>query len=348
MSLPKDDKINCIGISELMKSDLDDDDAELEKLEIEIVSGVPIKQEINVEKQFSQQIDNYDKIYNSDSVYNSDDMDLSSFKSSPFDDDKISSTRASYGSTSPITSATSALSGFNFNDEFGADSSSSSSSSSSNKDEDDEDDAPQSMYISPPRTAEQIKQEHIKTVFQNVEKNGAETLIANAQLDDIDILLDQITDLRKTLQEDDVDISDVPFVNKGSDPSQIRDVHKTLLLKNDKSRYCSIAEELVLSLSSSLEDIFNGEREFFGQKPDLVGWSNTVKLKLKRMRYHTGSFVHGIMEKYGMTSNGWRLAAELIPSMFLYSRRRRVTKNDKLNVGRNNDLHDALSDLHDA
>jgi hypothetical protein len=183
-----------------------------------------------------------------------------------------------------------------------------------------------------------------------MDKNDVERIVESAQLEDVDILLDQIDELERTLADDDIDTSKVPKVNKSSRPEQIRDVHKTLCLKNDRSRYCSIAEEMVLSGASTLEDVFNGEREIFGRRPDLVGWSSTVKLKLKRMRYETSTFVHGIMKNYGITSGGWRLLIELLPSMFLYSRRRRVAKHDHLlsasdNI-RNADVQDAMNSLN--
>jgi hypothetical protein len=78
-----------------------------------------------------------------------------------------------------------------------------------------------------------------------------------------------------------------------------------------------------------MEYLFDGKQEWFGRKPDLVGWSDTVKVKLRRMRFETSTFVQEVMQEYNMSA-GFRLSLELIPSMFLYSRRRRDTQNDNL------------------
>ena len=47
------------------------------------------------------------------------------------------------------------------------------------------------------------------------------------------------------------------------------------------------------------------------------------------MRYETSTFVQEVMQEYNMSS-GVRLALELFPSMFLYSRNRRLSQNDNL------------------
>jgi hypothetical protein len=46
-----------------------------------------------------------------------------------------------------------------------------------------------------------------------------------------------------------------------------------LRLKNDRNRYSSFAEEMILSMAYGLEYLFDGEKEWFGRKPDLVGWN---------------------------------------------------------------------------
>ena len=86
---------------------------------------------------------------------------------------------------------------------------------------------------------------------------------------------------------------------------------------------------MILSGAYGLEYVFDGKREVFGRQPDLTGWADTVKVKLRRMRFETSTFVQEVMQEYNMSA-GVRLALELIPSMFLYSRNRRLTQNDNL------------------
>ena len=135
--------------------------------------------------------------------------------------------------------------------------------------------------------------------------------------------------LKITLEDEGIDTSNVPTVNKNSSITDIQNVYKILRLKNDRNRYCSFAEELILSGAYGLEYLFNGQKEWFGRKPDLVGWPDTVKVKLRRMRYETSTFVQEVMQEYNMSA-GVRLALELLPSMFLYSRNRRISQNDSL------------------
>ena len=78
-----------------------------------------------------------------------------------------------------------------------------------------------------------------------------------------------------------------------------------------------------------MESVFDGEREVFGSKIDLTGYSDTVKVKLRRMRYDTSTFVSNMMKGYNIGS-GWRIVLELIPSLFLYSRDRKLTAKDSL------------------
>ena len=92
-----------------------------------------------------------------------------------------------------------------------------------------------------------------------------------------------------------------------------------------------------------MEYLFDGEKEWFSRRPDLVGWPETVKVKLRRMRYETSTFVQEVMEEYSV-SPGFRLLLELVPSMFLYSRRRRISQDD--NLATDSDFKNAISQLN--
>jgi hypothetical protein len=135
--------------------------------------------------------------------------------------------------------------------------------------------------------------------------------------------------LRDTLDDDGINITSVPIVSKNNSLTDIRNVHKMLRLKNDRNRYCSFAEEMILAGAYGAEYLFDGDKEWFGRKPDLIGWPETVKVKLRRMRYDTSTFVQEIMSAYSF-SPGMRLLIELIPSMLLYSRKRKTTQHDTL------------------
>jgi hypothetical protein len=179
-------------------------------------------------------------------------------------------------------------------------------------------------------TIEEQKQNTINSLFNDVEDQDLGIDIDKDRDEDEKAnLLEQIDMLRDTLEDDGVNLQSVPIVTKNNSLVDIRNVHKMLRLKNDRNRYCSFAEEMILAGAYGAEYLFDGEKEWFGRKPDLIGWPETVKVKLRRMRYDTSTFVQEVMQSYSF-SPSLRILTELIPSMLLYSRKRKKTQNDTL------------------
>ena len=179
-------------------------------------------------------------------------------------------------------------------------------------------------------TIEEHKQQKIKNVLNDIgEKELEFNIDKERDEDDRASLLEQIDMLKVTLDDDGIDISNIPEITKHSSIKDVQNIYKILRLKNDRNRYCSFAEEIILSGAHGMEYLFDGEKEWFKRRPDLTGWSDSVKIKLRRMRFETSTFVQEVMQEYKMSS-GVRLALELIPSMFLYSRNRRMTSKDNL------------------
>lgn len=193
-------------------------------------------------------------------------------------------------------------------------------------------------------TMEERRQSHISQVLGDIDDRELECIDKEREEDNKTSLLEQIDMLRMTLDDDGIDISGVPVVTKNHPLNDIQNVYKILRLKNDRNRYCSFAEELILAGAYGLESLFDGEKVWFGSyRPDLVGWSSTVKVKLRRMRYETSTFVGEIMENYQMSA-GVRLMLELIPSLFLYSRQKKISVND--NFVSDKDYKEAISQLN--
>ena len=193
-------------------------------------------------------------------------------------------------------------------------------------------------------TTEQKRQSQINKVLHQIDDKELECINSEREEDLKANILEQIDMLRMTLEDDGIEIGGVPLVHKNTPMVDIQSVYKILRLKNDRNRYCSFAEELILAGSYGLENLFDGEKVWFGSyKPDLVGWSSTVKVKLRRMRFETSTFVGEIMENYQMSA-GVRLLLELIPSLFLYSRSKKITHND--NLVSDKDYKDAISQLN--
>lgn len=180
-------------------------------------------------------------------------------------------------------------------------------------------------------TDEERKQEHLNKVLGNMEHNTDDNAFIQQEdeEDEMAKIIEQIDLLNTNLTNEGVDLSRIPVINANSTRKEARSVLKILQIKNDRLRYCDFFEEGILAVAYGLEGVFNGNREIFGSKIDLTGYSDTVKVKLRRMRYDTSNFVSSVMQGYNISS-GWRIVLELIPSLFLYSRDRRLKANDNL------------------
>ena len=106
-----------------------------------------------------------------------------------------------------------------------------------------------------------------------------------------------------------------------------------------------MAEEVILSVSNGLERVFDGENDYFGMQPDLTGYSDTVRVKLRRLRYETSTIAGTIMEKYDL-SPMTRICMELIPSMFIHSTLRNKHNKEKIKYEKNN-MDDVMSSIRD-
>jgi hypothetical protein len=180
-------------------------------------------------------------------------------------------------------------------------------------------------------TNEERKQDHVNRVLSSMDKtdDDAEFIQKEDEEDEMARIMEQIDLLRSNLESEGVDLSRIPDVNSGTSKKEAKAVLRILQLKNDRLRYCDFFEEGILAVAYGLEGVFNGQREVLGSRIDLTGYSDTVKVKLRRMRYDTSTFVSSIMQGYNIGS-GWRIALELVPSLFLYSRDRKNTARDNL------------------
>ena len=195
-------------------------------------------------------------------------------------------------------------------------------------------------------TTEERKQSHINKVFGNLEyqqhDKDNDFIQMEEEEDEMARILEQIDLLYTNLESEGVNLDRIPEVTAQTSKKEARSVLKILQIKNDRARYCDMFEEGILAVAYGLESMFDGKRDWFGTKIDLVGWPETVKMKLRRMRYDTSSFVSDVMQGYAI-GHGWRIVLELLPSLFLYSRDRRKRTGDNLMSDAN--YKDALQNL---
>lgn len=176
------------------------------------------------------------------------------------------------------------------------------------------------------RTREQERHAQIRSVMQEDMGGGDEEIftVEKEKMEDMKTsMLVEIDSLWAALEEDSVDLSRVPRPGQKDTYETIENVLKTLRMKLDRARYCSLADEVVLALAGVVEDVFNGKNVFLGRySPDMTGWSKSVGVKLRRMKHDTSTIVSNAMNEYNV-GPGTRIFLELIPNAFVHARSNR-------------------------
>lgn len=161
--------------------------------------------------------------------------------------------------------------------------------------------------------------------------------------------LEQIEALRDDLNELGVSVEGSQYyVSYDAPLKRIEEVHRRLTFKYNKLKYNSIAEEALVAGASLLEMVFNGKHEYFGCRPDITGYSDVVKSKLKRIRVETSTAVSRFVAKNNV-GVAPRLMMELLPSLITQSQRRKLQAGDSLNANMNykkNSIRSHISDLN--
>lgn len=195
-------------------------------------------------------------------------------------------------------------------------------------------------------TQEQEKRRHINSIVADIRGETRTTFgVERERIQDIKASkLEQIGQLRMTLEEEGIDCNSVSNPSSESPIEEIDSVLNILRLKNDRNRYSSLAEEVILGVAEGIETVFDGSRTvpLVGWRPDYTGYHNTVNVKLHRMRFETSQVVGNIIEKYNVGPSA-RIVMELLPSFFLYPRQQQKQRGAP---GLSNDPH--ISDARNA
>lgn len=190
-------------------------------------------------------------------------------------------------------------------------------------------------------TEEQQNQKFVDKILSTNNSNQYDYSIEDENREDLKLtLLEKIDNLTEELEDEGISLDKIPKVDYNTNLEQIEYVAKLLMLKANRNRYATLGEEFILALANGLEIICNGERQILGVKPDLQGYSDVVKVKLRRLRNETSQVVGNVVEKYEI-SPITTLLIELIPSLFLHSKRRKNQSYDNLY----NDLSDDINEI---
>ena len=188
-------------------------------------------------------------------------------------------------------------------------------------------------------TDEQRRRRHINSVVSDIRGETRTSFGVEAErVQDLKASkLEQIGQLRMTLEEEGIDCGSVGNPTSASQMAEIDSVLNILRLKNDRNRYSSLAEEVILGMAEGIETVFDGTREvpILGWKPDYTGYNATINVKLHRMRFETSQVVGNIIQRFNIGPTS-RIIMELLPSFFLYPRQQ---KKQRGTPGLSNDPH---------
>jgi hypothetical protein len=142
--------------------------------------------------------------------------------------------------------------------------------------------------------------------------------------------IEQISNICSSLDEEGIDIKGFQIPTIDSSMEEIDSILNLVNMKMNRTRYSSLFEEIVMGGAEFMESKLDGTRSIppFGWKPDYSGYSNTVSVKLHRMRYETSRLVGTGMEKMNIGSTT-RILMELLPSLLLYPKTNALGKKKK-------------------
>ena len=135
-------------------------------------------------------------------------------------------------------------------------------------------------------------------------------------------MIADIEDLRDELTGEGINTNRIPEVNMDSNYEDVTKVHKQLKRKYDRSRCEDLGQGVIMAAANMIEMAFDGQKSYFGYKPDMTGWNRTVRSKMRRLRFEQSVIVSEALEYYNVGPIS-RMGLELIPSAFLYSLTRR-------------------------
>lgn len=157
--------------------------------------------------------------------------------------------------------------------------------------------------------------------------------------EDKERMLMDIEDIRAELEDDGVDVSRIPIVNSDTHPSVVTKVYNQIKRKYNRSRCEDLGSNIFLSTATLVEMVFDGKKSYFGYKPNMDGWSRTVRSKMRRMRYEQSTIISNALDYYNIGPIG-RIGLELIPSAFLHSVMRRETPKADVYMSKESALND--------
>ena len=108
-------------------------------------------------------------------------------------------------------------------------------------------------------------------------------------------MLEDISLLERILGDMKIPYDDIIAVDDETDPIRIRTRRDRLKMRYTKNKSFETVQDIVMMTSWGLETVFDGERSYFGFKPDLTDLSPKSAVKLRRIRYESTHAMEGVM-----------------------------------------------------
>jgi hypothetical protein len=212
----------------------------------------------------------------------------------------------------------------------------------------------QTTYVDPHlnrMSHEQVKQRELQNALNSIHVTPSASiesfnLDGEKQKDKKDMLLGQIDLLRQSLDDEGRNTDDISSVAMDNTFEEVESTFKQLRYRNDHVRYCSVANEFAQTFAYGLEWAFDGDKDYFGFKPDMTGWDATLNIKMRHLSYETSSMVSETMNSYNL-GNFWRLLLELVPSAVLHSKMRKNKKGRSETRPSDNDISGSIGKIRD-
>lgn len=208
-----------------------------------------------------------------------------------------------------------------------------------------------SSYNSKPsfKTEEEMDRARLNNIFKTygiTDNRSDETVRARVQRthdeDNKIRLLTRIEKLKAILDSQGIETSHIT-ADENSEMSELKESFQRLYSKHNTARCSSLFNELMMAGAYQLENLFDGKKEWFGRKPDMVGFADTMKVKLRRIEYDTSEYMAEKFED-SKISPFWRIMLEILPSIFTYSYSRSNAKRNSVNMEAQ--YRDAQSELN--
>lgn len=175
---------------------------------------------------------------------------------------------------------------------------------------------------------EELRKRHLRSVLGSAPQQTSSTRSFNNIIEEEkrqerrERMLNEIMNYTEILELDgSVDMSRLPVISNDSPDDVVESAHRIYKYKANQVKYRGIGNEFVMMGISLLEEVFDGNTVYLGRfRPNLKGYSKVMNAKLSRLAPVTGELTADIVQSVN-PSPTFMLAAEILPSMFMYSQR---------------------------